>query len=207
MLEYMPKGLCMERKTICKKDVIEFFNDRASSWDANIKKRDDVINTILDNCQIKNATRVLDVATGTGVLFDYYIQRGVIADGIDISERMIEIAKGKYPDCRFMIGDAELLETDERYDAIVIYNAFPHFINPEGLIENLTGLLKENGRVTIAHGMSREKINSIHHDGAQHVSNGLMEIDELEKIMEKYLEIEVKISNDDMYQIVGKKVC
>lgn len=197
----------MENREINKEDVIQFFNDKADKWDENLKKSDEVINTILDHCCIGKNSIVLDVATGTGVLFDYYKQREAKAIGIDISEKMIEIAKRKYPDFSFLVEDGETFQSEKRYDAIVIYNAFPHFSHPAKLIENLSSLLKQDGRLTIAHGMSREKINGIHHAGAAHVSNGLMEIDDLKKLVEQHLAVEVKISNESMYQIVGRKAC
>lgn len=194
-------------KEINKKDVIQYFNQKASDWDKHLRKNEEVINTILTNCGIKEGKKVLDVGCGTGVLFDFYRQRKAIVTGIDISDKMIEKAKENYPLANFIVADAEEFNTKKRFDAIVVYNAFPHFSHPQQLIENLSGLLKKGGYLTIAHGLSREQINQIHHDGAMHVSNGLMDLNELEEIVQKYLKIEYKISNDCMYQIVGRKVC
>jgi len=195
----------MEKQSIDKNDIIQFFNERAPKWDLSLKKNHEVINKILDNCDIKEGSKVLDVACGTGVLFDFYKERKAEVTGIDISDKMIEVAKKNYPDANLLVADGEAYQSPELLDAVVIYNAFPHFSNPEILIENLMGQLKKNGRFTIAHGLSRERINSIHHDGAIHVSNGLMEIDELQKLVSPYADVIVMISDDQMYQIVGVK--
>jgi len=86
----------------------------------------------------------------------------------------------------------------------VVYNAFPHFPDPERLIKNLSGLLKPGGTLTVAHGMSREKIDAHHHGSAHHVSNGLMTAEDLASIFKEYLTVTTMISNDRMYQVVGQ---
>lgn len=40
----------------------------------------------------------------------------------------------------------------ELFDSIVIYNAFPHFVNRKLLFENLSKLVKTGARITVAHG-------------------------------------------------------
>jgi len=87
---------------------------------------------------------------------------------------------------------------------IMVYNALPHFVDNEVLIQRLSKLLKENGTLSIAHGMSREKLLK-HHNNVQYISNPLPTIEELEIIFNKYLKVELATSNNDMYQIVGRK--
>lgn len=60
-----------------KKDVIEFFDSRSSSWDKEMETDDYKMNQILDAAQIKSGKSVLDIACGTGVMIDYYIKRNV----------------------------------------------------------------------------------------------------------------------------------
>ena len=89
----------------------------------------------------------------------------------------------------------------------VCYNAFPHFPDPERLIATLSGLLKPGGTLTVAHGMSREKIDAHHHGSAHHVSNGLMTAEDLASIFKESLTVTTMISNDRMYQVVGQLDC
>lgn len=190
-----------------KQNVIDFFDRCAPSWDAEMIRDDEIISTILDNAGITAGKRVLDVACGTGVLIGDYLKRDVKSiTGIDISPEMTARAKLKFTDSRveFFCCDAEQFESDKKYDAIMIYNAFPHFPDPEKLFSHLTLLLAEGGTLTIAHGMSREKIDAHHHGAAQEVSVGLMEADRLAALMEKYLTVSIKISDDRMYQVVGE---
>ena len=77
-----------------KKDIIAFFDRCAPNWDADMVKNDVIIGKILDNAEVGEGMDVLDVACGTGVMFDYYLSRGVASvTGIDISPEMAKIAE------------------------------------------------------------------------------------------------------------------
>lgn len=192
-----------------KKDIIAFFDQCAPGWDAGMIKSDEIIGKILDNAEVGPDMDVLDVACGTGVMFDYYLQRNVASvTGIDISPEMAKIAGEKYAGydkVQVICGDVEEYGFAKKFDRIVVYNAFPHFPDPRRLIRTLTGMLKEEGRLTIAHGMSREAIDGHHSGAASKVSNGLMTADSLKKLFDAHLQVEIMISNDRMYQVSGVK--
>ena len=192
-----------------KRDIIEFFDRCAPFWDADMTKSDRIIGKILDNAEVGPGMDVLDVACGTGVMFDYYLERKVASVvGIDISPEMAKIADAKYADnplVQVVCGDVEDAVFDRKFDRIVIYNAFPHFPNPKRLIKRLAKLLKEGGRLTVAHGMSREAIDGHHKGSASKVSNGLMTADNLKKLFDPHVEVEIMISNSRMYQVSGVK--
>ena len=192
-----------------KKDVIEFFDRCAPSWDAGMIKDDRIIETILDHTGMTAGMDILDVACGTGVMFPYYLSRGVASvTGVDIAPEMAKIAAAKYledPRVQVVCGDVEEVKLDRKFDAVVVYNAFPHFPDPRKLIKTLFSLLKEGGHLTVAHGASRESIDNHHKGSASKVSNGLMSADSLKKLFEPYLQVEVVISNNRMYQVTGVK--
>ena len=54
-------------------------------------------------------------------------------------------------------------------------------------------MLKPGGTLTVAHGMSREKIDAHHHGTARHVSNGLMPAEELAEILYKIPEDIIRV--------------
>jgi demethylmenaquinone methyltransferase/2-methoxy-6-polyprenyl-1,4-benzoquinol methylase len=191
-----------------KKDVIEFFDRCASWWDADMIRNEAVIARILASGGIRPGIRVLDVACGTGVLFPDYLARNVGSlTAVDISPEMVKIAESKYPGrVQVLCGDVEELDFGRKFDCIMVYNAFPHFPEPENLIRTLSGMLKEGGTLTVAHGMSRAAIDRHHEGGASHVSIGLMNEHALAAMFRKYLRLTVKISDDRMYQITGKKM-
>ena len=188
-----------------KQDVVQFFDRLAPQWDADLIRHDDVIANILDNAGVKAGVDVLDVACGTGVLFPDYLARNVASvTAVDISPEMVKLAREKFPQVEVLCGDVETLELDRKFDCIVVYNAFPHFPDPENLIRVLSHLLKPGGTLTIAHGQSRAKIDGHHQGPASKVSVGLMHEKKLEKLFSRYLQVTVRISNDRMYQVAGE---
>ena len=190
-------------------DVIAYFDSCAPTWDETNVHKDDIIGKILDNAEISSGMDILDVACGTGVLFPYYLDRGVASvTGIDISPKMAEIAAAKFADrdcVQVICGDVETHSFDRRFDRIVVYNAFPHFPKPKRLIKTLAQLLKEDGRLTIAHGASRDSIDHCHRGGASSISTGLMTADNLKKLFDPHFDVEVVIANRIMYQVSGVK--
>ncbi len=191
-----------------KQDVITFFDYYASTWDADMIRNESVINTILDNGGVTTGCTVLDVACGTGVLFSDYLQRKVQSvTAVDISPEMARIAAGKYPNSPIEVicGDIETLSLDQKFDCCMVYNAFPHFPDPKHLIAVLASHLKPGGTLSVAHGMSREWINRHHEGRASKVSMGLLSEQELANIFSNYLEVTTVISNEEMYQVCGRK--
>ena len=191
-----------------KNEVVAFFDALAPTWDADMVISDLIVSTIMDNAGVDKGSRVLDVACGTGVLIPYYLNRQVASvTGIDISPAMIEIARSKFPssEVNFICADAETWKGAQKFDSIVIYNAFPHFSDPDKLFENLSSMLAEGGRLTVAHGMGREKVNAHHSGSASRVSNGLPAAGDMAKLMGRYLRIRTVISDSDMYQVCGVK--
>ena len=189
-----------------KKDIITIFDKCAPWWDADMVRNEDLIAMILDNGGIRENMHVLDVACGTGVLFPDYLKRDVASvTGIDISPEMARIAQEKFPDVKVICGDVETEEFPQKFDAIMVYNAFPHFPDPARLIKVLADLVKPGGKLSVAHGMSRAQLTSHHAGRASSVSIDLLHEKELAALMEPYFDVEVMISNDRMYQVAGTR--
>lgn len=186
-----------------KKDIAAFFDRCAPWWDEDMIRNEELIAAILNNGGIKEGIHVLDVACGTGVLFPDYLKRGVASvTGIDISPEMAKIARTKFPQVHVICGDVENTDFGRQFDAVMVYNAFPHFPDPAKLIGILAGLTKPGGRLTIAHGMSRSALIQ-HHERASKVSIDLLEEQELAKLFAPWFDADVIISTDRMYQVSG----
>lgn len=192
-----------------KKDITAFFDSLADFWDAGMIKEQWKIDKILDTAEIASGKSVLDIACGTGVLISDYINRRIKrCVAVDISRNMIEIAKSKFPGCEnveFLCADAETFEFKEKFDCIVIYNAFPHFANRNRLFQNLSDCLDKCGRITVAHGMSREDLIKHHSGKAEKVSTILPEANELAEMMKPFYDIDTVISTNEIYIVSGKK--
>lgn len=190
-----------------KEAVIEFFDRLASAWDDELEADPDKIGFILDKAGVEPGARVLDVACGTGVLFPYYARRGAAqVTAVDISPKMAEIARGKTADDpRFQVicGDIETLEPIGGFDCCVVYNAFPHFPEPERLIGALAGWLRPGGRLTVAHGMGLDALEHHHAGRAAGVSRKMLSAQELAKLFAHRFRVDTALSDEDKYVVSG----
>lgn len=190
-------------------EVKAFFDRLAPEWDEHTVRDEAVILKILDAARIRAGVHLLDVACGTGVLIPDYLGRGAASvTGVDLSETMAEIARRKFSgDARVTIlcADAETAAFPRRYDRIVVYNALPHFSDVERLIKHLSGYLLPGGVLTAAHDRSRENINAHHRGMSSALADDLLPADALAAIFAKSLDVVSVVSDDRMYQVVGKK--
>ena len=169
-------------------------------------RNEKIITTILDNAGIDCGMDVLDVACGTGMLFPDYLKRSVnTVTGIDISPEMAKIALSKFPEVTVICGDVEEAKFDRKFDAVMVYNAFPHFSDPAGLIEALARVVKPGGRLSVAHSMSRTQLQRHHSGAASKVSVDLIHEKELSSLFAPFFDVDVVISNDRMYQVAGTR--
>lgn len=187
-----------------KQKVAEFFDRCAPWWDADMIRNEERIAAILNNAGVKPGMHVLDVACGTGVLFPDYLNRGVASvTAIDLSREMVKIASEKFPQVQVLCGDVEETEFSRQFDCVMVYNAFPHFPDPARLIARLASLVKPGGKLSVAHGMSREALTSHHAGRASEVSIDLIHERELSKLFSRWFDVDVVISTDQMYQVAG----
>lgn len=188
-----------------KKEIIAFFDKLASDWDDYNIRNEEVIAEILSKGGLKDGAEVLDVACGTGVLFPDYLKAGAEITGVDISENMVKTARGKFPGTHVICADATDFQFDKKFDVIMIYNAFPHFDEPQKLIKNLAQALKPNGRLSIAHGISEKELTECHSGSAKNVSVPLVKKEVLAEMLKPYLDVDTMISDDRMYMVSGVK--
>lgn len=190
-----------------KAKVAAFFDNLAPNWDSDCKNSGERIRRILDYAEVESNSTVLDVACGTGVLFPFYLERNVRKiTGVDLSSGMIDRASAKFEDPRIELiaGDVEQL-TLPAFNRCVVYNALPHFEDPLRLIESLSGNLEPGGRLTIAHGDSRDKINERHKHGASEVSLGLMPADALALLFAPFFDVDTVVDSGELYVVSGTK--
>lgn len=191
-----------------KQTVRDFFDACAPSWDAGMVRSERVIARILDGARVGADKTVLDVACGTGVLFPDYLARGVRhVTAIDLSPAMAAIAREKATGkpITVLCGDVEQYGFGTQFDCVVVYNAFPHFPDSARAVAALERLVAPGGTLTIAHGMSREKLVHHHSGAASAVSIDLPELSTLRALLSPDFTPVVGISDDEMYQLTAIK--
>lgn len=90
--------------------------------------------------------RVADLGCGSGVFTNELDGRGYVAEGVDISPRLIEVARRKYPRCRFHVGDVEALPfEDATFDGVLLSGLVHHFPDPAACAREVARVLRPGG--------------------------------------------------------------
>lgn len=108
-----------------------------------------------------NGLDILDVGCGTGEISLVLAEMGHNVHGIDISEKMLTLARAKAKASRlkakFLIGDAESLNFDEgKFDAVVSRHLLWTLPHPDKAMNEWKRILKNNGTVMVIDGMWRD---------------------------------------------------
>jgi len=142
---------------------------------------------ILAELEKEDFQEMLDAGCGTGaviaLLKKKYPKKNYT--GIDLSEKMIEVAKKKNLDkVVFIQGDCEKLPfAKDSFDAITCSMSFHHYPNPDQFFQNCNRILKSGGRLILRDMTSSEILlwfmnhieipvmNKLFHKGDVHIYN------------------------------------
>src|SRR4030095_1799395 len=121
---------------------------------------------IVKAAQLDATSRVLDVATGTGVLIAHYLRAGVAAEqitGCDLSANMLKQATVRYPDVRFWQGDfLDFPKQPAQFDAIFFNACFGNFYDLQMAIGHAVLLLAPQGKIVISHPLGARFVAQLH---------------------------------------------
>jgi demethylmenaquinone methyltransferase / 2-methoxy-6-polyprenyl-1,4-benzoquinol methylase len=123
----------------------------------------DVMNTVMtagmhhrwreraaDLARVGPGARALDVATGTGDLAIELARRGAEVTGLDFSDRMLELARGKAPGVEWVQGDAlELPYADGEFDAVTVGFGARNFSDLGRGLREMARVARPGGRVVV----------------------------------------------------------
>jgi SAM-dependent methyltransferase len=106
---------------------------------------------LLDAAAVRDRMRLLDVATGSGVVAAHAVARRATVTGVDLSPRMVSLAAELNPGCTFREAAVESLPFDDGcFDAVVCAFGIGHFPNAEAALAECTRVLAANGRLAFA---------------------------------------------------------
>ena len=181
--------------------IKNFFDNIAVNYVHNDSK---LIDELLDSLWLTKCHRILDLGCGKGITSSKLCERNhgeVVA--LDLSSEMIKYAKEviKDPRVTFVNGDFYEFETAP-FDAIVCFDAYPHFMDVGGFVRKANELLKEDGLLAIIHDCGRNDLNEHHKKSAGKVSRLLKEPkEEVKPLLKHFKPIELEES-ESYYKIV-----
>lgn len=154
-----------------------FFDRHAPTWDEHASPSDGpAITRILDRFVLPAGAAVLDVACGTGALTPFLLQLNVLSiTSLDSSPEMCGRFAEKFPRQKILCQDFETAALPRAaFDAVIIFNAFPHFPHPQAVFEQAFSALKPGGRLLIAHSMNRAELDAHHRRAGREVAHHVL---------------------------------
>lgn len=185
----------------------EFFDNLAPTWNhKETNSQSDILEFISKNIPLKKGMKTLDVGCGTGIIsnaLNKLTNEKVTA--IDLSTEMISIAKKTHSDnieflsCNFYDFDRN------GFDALVCFNAYPHFGKGCDFAKKASSILNQNGICAIIHNISREVISNHHKNLSLDFTRELLPVEEEVKAFEKYFNTIKLVDNNNYIMILQKK--
>jgi len=106
------------------------------------------IEPLLDAARVGSGMRALDVACGPGYVASAALKRGAIPAGVDVSARMIALARRGFPGIEFQVGEAESLPFGPAsFDRVVMNFGVLHMTDPIRALGEARRVLTPGGRV------------------------------------------------------------
>ncbi len=135
------------------------YNAIAQEWDAARTKLHGRERALFDTflTGLETPSHILDLGCGTGrPIAEYLLNQGHTLTGVDQAENLLDIARKRYPQARWIESTIEDFDNSERYAGIVCWDALFHI--ERGLHESLLGkmarLLQPRGRLALTVGGS-----------------------------------------------------
>lgn len=132
-----------------KNSLINYYDKTASQRD-KWKKRNRFYHKTIERYYKKavpEGSTILEFGCGTGDLLASLKPKTGL--GIDISEKMLEKARAKYPEINFLKGDAEHIELKEKYDFVIISDLLSGLWDVQQLFSNLKSCVHPGTRILI----------------------------------------------------------
>lgn len=133
-----------------KGEEIAFFDRHAEADDYNVftdLANARIIDAFLRFTKLPAGASVADLGCGSGVFTQLLRLRGLTAQGVDISPKLIELARRKFPDVPFHVGDVEELPFERAsLDGLLLSGIVHHFPDPSRFASEAFRVLRSGGK-------------------------------------------------------------
>lgn len=158
---------------------------------------------IIDIITKKPSAHILDMGVGTGEITSPLYNLGYKVTGVDLSEKMIDLAKKKMPDAKFICDTFKnsLAKINDQYDFIIFNYSIHHleYQSQVDLLLNIYDYLSSQGMIIIG---DVSTLNSLDMNKLQEVYASIWDDEEYYPILEIYQKSELK----NFYKISYSKI-
>jgi len=117
---------------------------------------------LMNSAGIRPGIKALEIGSGPGHVADMLAQAGASVSGVDFSEKMVQVARARYPGITFEQADAEQLPFGvDSFDAVVANFVVHHLARPETALREVSRVLRPGGRFAFAVWGNPEEQSSI----------------------------------------------
>ena len=127
------------------------FNRQAATYDEDMKGQHarSFYPVLLEKLSHIPFQSALDLGCGTGEMLKLILQEDTHKElcGIDLSEKMLAVAKSKLPEqVKLILGDSESLPfSDNAFDVVYCNDSFHHYPAPQNVLREVYRVLKPGG--------------------------------------------------------------
>lgn len=133
-----------------KTKEIAFFDGYAAADSYDVFTPDSnarLIDTIVRLGGFSRGARLADLGCGSGVFTDLLQRRGYVCVGLDLSPKLLEVGRQKYPGVEFVEGDVEHLPfPDGSIDGVLLSGIVHHLPDPAHCAAEVFRVLRPGGR-------------------------------------------------------------
>ena len=190
------------------KNQKEYFNETYESWKEISDEKGRIINKTINMLGISEEDSLLDIASGTGVLYaalKHLKLSNYVA--FDISENMLKELKYLYPEAKTICDnfDKEITLKAE-FDYIIIFNSIPHFENLNIVFLNACRHLKAGGTFAIVHSKTRNGLKQHHKSMDYNLGRDAIPNDDiLHQLVDRYEFKDCIVMDEDFFYFSCKK--
>ena len=133
-----------------KTKEISFFDRHAASDSYDVftsQSKQRLINAFVRLSDLPRGARVADLGCGSGAFTDLLARSGYSVVGLDLSPKLVEVGRVKYPGLELVKGDLENLPFDsESFDGVLLAGVVHHFPDPSRCAAEVFRVLRSGGR-------------------------------------------------------------
>jgi ubiquinone/menaquinone biosynthesis C-methylase UbiE len=133
-----------------KQKEIAFFDGHAAADDYDVftpQASARLVDAFARLSGLAPGARVADLGCGSGAFTHLLARTGYCSVGLDISAKLVEVGRRKYPDIEFLAGDIEHLPfADESLDGVLLSGVVHHFPDPSRCAAETFRVLRPGGR-------------------------------------------------------------
>ena len=133
-----------------KQAEITFFNGHAAADAYDVftpATNERIVDAFVRLSGLPAGARVVDLGCGSGAFTDVLRRRGYSCAGVDLSPKLIAIARSKFPNIEFIEGDVEHLPfTDGSFDGVLLSGLIHHLPDPSRCATEVLRILRPRGK-------------------------------------------------------------